>query len=433
MFGSVYLKNFRCFDETSVSLKNKRGSFKQQVSVFGENSSGKTSFLLAFGFLRRLTDGYRVNDIYRTRTHFRHTPKVDPFDLKREVAKHYRKLACEDMVLAFEVSIKNQIFVYTVQFDNSHNLIQESLMKRVNNKENIIYKADCAGVVFGRSMVLVRDIDTINAFHKKSFGEYTMLSILNYICYEHKDIVFKSTLSDFIEYIAHMRVVIPNHYMQLDFHNFVWNSNISVFGGRADIELKQFILSSLPVLNNTIKSIFPLVDSVDYTFVEIEPNLWQYDLVVSKRTDLGIVSVPANELPAGLTHVLSMSISFVELMLGNTVIYDQFDHYLHQMPMLNIIENIVSKFSGQSILTLDSLDTMNHLEPPSVYVTNIKDYKFTVTGIEEISPTQPNHNVRSRYESGVYGHPLKTEPNTLYVLIDDYTKVVRWTRTKNNY
>ncbi|WZU01947.1 hypothetical protein MGH68_02290 [Erysipelothrix sp. D19-032] len=76
---------------------------------------------------------------------------------------------------------------------------------------------------------------------------------------------------------------------------------------------------------------------------------------------------------------------------------------------------------------------MNHLEPPSVYVTNIKDYKFTVTGIEEISPTQPNHNVRSRYESGVYGHPLKTEPNTLYVLIDDYTKVVRWTRNKNNY
>ncbi|WZU01948.1 hypothetical protein MGH68_02295 [Erysipelothrix sp. D19-032] len=43
---------------------------------------------------------------------------------------------------------------------------------------------------------------------------------------------------------------------------------------------------------------------------------------------------PRNELPAGLTHVLSMSISFVELMLGNTVIYDQFDHYLHQMPML---------------------------------------------------------------------------------------------------
>ncbi|WZU01949.1 hypothetical protein MGH68_02300 [Erysipelothrix sp. D19-032] len=57
--------------------------------------------------------------------------------------------------------------------------------------------------------------------------------------------------------------------------------------------MKQFILSSLPVLNNTIKSIFPLVDSVDYTFIEIEPNLWQYDLVVSKRTDLGIVSVPA--------------------------------------------------------------------------------------------------------------------------------------------
>ncbi|QIK69220.1 hypothetical protein G7062_02465 [Erysipelothrix sp. HDW6C] len=353
--------------------------------------------------------------------------------MKTEVAKHYRKHATDTMELKYDVLVNGQNFVYSLTFSSTMELIEESLFKRLNNKDNIIYVANRCDLEFGRSMVLVKDLPYIMQMHREHFGKHTLLSILAYIQFENKEVAFKSTLNDFVHYIAHIRVSVEGQYTQEEFFNFWYDCDVDVFGGITNAHLRVFLEHTQPVLNDFIRSIFPLVEEVHYEFHPIKPDVWKYQLKTLKRTSLGVVDVPVDELPSGLTQVLRISVSLLDLLVGNTLIYDQFDLKLHQSPVLNIIENIMPRLSGQSIFALDSLDTMNRLEPASIYVTNIDDLNFSVKAIEEIAPTQPNHNIRNRYEQGTYGKPVRARATTIYAYIDKYRNTVMEIYKRANY
>lgn len=417
MFGSVRLVNFRCFDDINVSLKNKRGSLKPNIYLFGENSSGKSSFLLSFAYLKTITEGYRINYELKVRNECVQEFEVNPFVLKDEYAKHKRKNSIGDMRLEFEAVIDGKQYFYLMVFSDEGCLKQERLTKKLNNRTITVFEATKTRLDVGRNVILLKDMNEINQMHSQSFGMYSMLSYFGYLLEVRKDVQLKASLKEFVDFVLRASIMIDGHYNQREIMGFLWNSSAVVSKGVANRSVYNLLNQSLPVLNELIESVFPLVDRMEYIFESIDEDHWKYEICAYKKTSLGIVKVSYDELPSGFRKFIGLSINFLELLLGRCVIVDQFDLGLHQSPFLNIIQNIIPKLPGQLIVSLDSLDAMNHIEPASIYVTNIKDLIFGVEAIENIAPSQPNHNIRNRYEQGVFGTPVPTRPNMLHSMM----------------
>ena len=55
MYGSIKLKNFRCFDNHEIIFRDGRNKLLNNIHFIGENATGKSSILSAFSFIKELT------------------------------------------------------------------------------------------------------------------------------------------------------------------------------------------------------------------------------------------------------------------------------------------------------------------------------------------------------------------------------------------
>ncbi|WP_261975189.1 AAA family ATPase [Erysipelothrix rhusiopathiae] len=140
MFGSLTLKNFRCYRDLRVEFKNKRGTVKPRVYIYGDNASGKSSLLLSFAFLKKMNNGLYLNYLLETRDNPKYDhPSIEFFNLKEEAKRHYRIFAQENMVLAYEVILEGQVFVYEIVFNHYQEIVSESVSLNESITEPLLF------------------------------------------------------------------------------------------------------------------------------------------------------------------------------------------------------------------------------------------------------------------------------------------------------
>lgn len=407
MFGSLTLKNFRCYKDLRIEFKNKRGSVKPRIYFYGDNASGKSSLLLSFAFLRKMNNGLYLNYLLETRDKPKYEhPDITAFDLRQEVKRHYRIFAQENMVLAYEIVLDGQIFVYEIVFDSYQEIVSESLFKRINNRAIIIFTASPTDFSFGKGMILTKDIPIIQNLYDTYYGDHTMLSILNFIIERPAvyNIAIKYTLLDVCMFIRRMHIAVEPYYDHQKHFNFFSDSNLTPFTGTHEPLGKLAFEKAEPILSQMLTTLFPNVVEARYSFKHVARELWDYELKVVKRGIEGNYIIPYSDFPSGPYDFINKTFALFDALMGSTLIGDDFDLSLHTFLVQHILRYYMPQLEGQTFLTLDKLSTMNIVDPASIYIcTADADLTYRVNCIEDIAPTQANHNVRNRYEQGVYG------------------------------
>ncbi|NBA01310.1 AAA family ATPase [Erysipelothrix rhusiopathiae] len=407
MFGSLTLKNFRCYKDLRIEFKNKRGTVKPRIYIYGDNASGKSSLLLSFAFLRKMNNGLYLNHLLETRDHPKYDhPSIEYFNLREEAKRHYRIFAQDNMVLAYEMILDGQVFVYEIVFNQYQEIVSESLFKRINNRAIIIFTASPTDFSFGRGMILTKDIPVIQNLYDTYYGEHTMLSILNFIIERQSiyKIAIKYTLLDVCMFIRRMHIGVEPYYDHQAYFNFFTDNNITPFTGTHDPIGKLAFEKAQPLLSNMLVTLFPNVIEAYYAFTHKGKDLWDYELKVVKKGIEGNYTIPYGDFPSGTYDFVNKIFALFDALMGSTLIGDDFDLSLHTFLVQHIIQYYMPQVEGQTFLTMDKLSTMNIVDPASIYICSANsDLSYTVNCIEDIAPTQANHNVRNRYEQGVYG------------------------------
>lgn len=60
MFTYVKMKNFMSFKDAMFDFRNGNKGAKKFVSIYGENGSGKSNFVLCIDFLRKTLDTFQM-------------------------------------------------------------------------------------------------------------------------------------------------------------------------------------------------------------------------------------------------------------------------------------------------------------------------------------------------------------------------------------
>lgn len=412
MFGSVFLRNFRCFDSERVVFKNGRGSVKDRIYLFGDNGSGKTSLLISLAFFRKLSDGYTINQIHNNRKTSKYEHKVPHFNLTDEVKANFRINAQAPMVLVYEIIVDGYTYIYELVFDNTYNLISESLVRTSSRRSVLVFCVSEDEVYLKSAISPSRNLDTLKMLVSKYKNQYTCLSLLLYSHRFSNGHLFHPRLTSLLNFIQDLHISITNYYNYNDFFNFMLDTDLHLTRGTVSQDFKHIFEKTTPILTEIISSIFPSIVQSRYKFEYIGDNSYSFYVEHLQQNPEGVYIIPEHALPSGLRHLTDNIIEFSNALSGSTLIIDDFEGVLHLYPFQFMIDHIISKIDGQVILSCNSNDILNLVDPHSIYLSQVIKLKHSVDCIETLSPSQPNHNIRNRYESGLYGtKPRTTSPN----------------------
>ena len=135
MIASVKAKNFKCYESLHFNLRNKRSSIKDQVFIFGDSATGKSSIISLFSFLMRTTTAMVYDQMKEERNEF----EYEPFNLRKEIKEHARIGSVMPTTLEYEFELKSKIYFYEIRF-YKHRILYESLFVRQRKNDEYIFK-----------------------------------------------------------------------------------------------------------------------------------------------------------------------------------------------------------------------------------------------------------------------------------------------------
>lgn len=390
MFASIYAHNFKCFDQLTVDFKARRGDIKQHIYIIGENGCGKSSVLAFFSVIRESIEALNNDVLLENITGQIH-------DINSIVQKYRKSNSFGNMVLAMEVDIKNQRFIYEIIFDDDNNIKEEILLKRINKNYNIIYIADQLGFNYGKGMIPKDELDVVDALYKKYFGSYSFGSILYYGLMT-KQFKLKSTLSDFINYLGSIHVE-NDMYAYRKNKNLVYGKNINAHAGTCDQSMKQFLNASSIIMTEYLSSLFDRVVETKYQFKEITKGNFAYELLI-KEKNLGKSRITTyEEWPKSYRQAVKLSSVLLNSYSKRPVIIDDIDEGFYTKTSINIIDNFVRQSREQTIFTISSPTVLDALDPRSLYICQYDEKMgHTVDCIDELIDIRIEHNLRNRYD-----------------------------------
>lgn len=383
MFGAIHLKNFRCFEDTSIDFKNGRGVINSRVYLFGDNASGKTSILQAFLFLKQnLTSLADYKDFGRS--------------FKQVVRRNFRHNAKDDLILIYEFSINKQRHIYEVVYNQEMELTSESLVRVKSNHVEVLFTATPQELNLNSNMYIIDDFDRIHHYYKKYFGDYSFLSILYYAS-NRKFVKLKIGAYNVLNFINRGVYSIdrtgPYH--------------INILNGRADENLKFQLEEAKSEFSVFISSIFNTVAYIDFDFIRNNDGTYDYRLKVYGSSKGGTYLMQPDDMPHSLYSFLQMLVDLLSLFNGTIGIFDYFDHALDIHSLTAMIQFIEETIEGQLFIAFNSLDIINALKPSDIFISSQDEvHNHFVVSLQQYAPTQTNHNVRKRYEEGLYSSDL---------------------------
>ncbi len=432
MFSSVELKNYKFFKNTTVSFKNKKGSVKPMILIYGDNGSGKTSFISSFTFLRKsllsLSNNYLMLEYLQQKKVDRIDARVfsgsPMFDIRDEARKSRYYLAEGNLVLKFGITLNKRDYYYELGFDEESNLVSEKLYRETASQVFDMFTVTPEGIDFGRGSFDHHQSAILSEKFESYWGTYTLLSIIiseiqQNSRYFIRDEIHKS-LRSIIVFLLDMHVSChETGYEHQDFLNMLHRVEVDVEEGVTNLSTKHVLELGEPLAKSYLHWFNPSIIDAYYKF-DIEGDLVRYILHIKKKTDDGIIDIPYNRESRGTQNFLSLLRGIVDAGMGHEFIMDGIDNGLHEFAVADLFEKGFLHLKNQNIFTLHSTLVMSFADPGSIYIASEDDGNYHIICIQDITTTQENHNNRARYEKGVFGRKYRLVRTQVPELVGDF-------------
>lgn len=436
MIKSIEMFNYKSFEHVVVDF-TKNNIPKSNVFIYGENGSGKSNIVSAFNFLKvslqSLDIQNRINDLmhkndeidYKEINHYlyRFQNYIKNFLEKSKLIGSH-----EHMRLVYKFLIENKTATYTLTFDKER-LVEEELKYVMFKYVTTMYKANQDGLYMHDKLVESKDYkQELKTLHKKYFGKHSMLSILMNEHHQKNVEFIENNMNDnfnvFFNYLASLCVWVrsSNHYIE---GHITHNKNLldNLTSGVIEKNYQNVLDKTEAVLNDFFTALYTDIKGVEYKRDLTDDGI-EYKLHFNKMIGGKLRSIPHDWESTGTLQIVDILPYLFSAAQGHTVLIDEIDSNIHDIMIRTIIEAVNEHLKGQLIVTTHNTALIDVLNPESVYVIDIQP-----NGYKEVLPINKtgtriheNHNVKDRYQNGLYGGIPYTGYIDIEELVDQLNK-----------
>ena len=413
MFTYIKLKNFMSFKDTMFDFKNGSKNIKKFISIYGENGSGKSNFVIGIDFLRKSVDSL---DNY-SKTLFKYSKElVDIFQSFlniNEYRKKCRMIECDEpTTIEYGFRVNGHEGYYIISFDER--FMYEKLYYFTGKQRGVLYEIDYANsklnIEFSNRLFKNKKIEAeIKEEINKYWGKHTLLSIFNRDREEKNEEYIKENYLTYLYDIIDMLEDTTIHCET----NSLLESDVGVekpVNILTDLEYGKIKKNNEKLLNKTeriIRNFFTqaYADIKDiYYEKRIEGEELVYELFVKKMIGEKIRTIKFSRESAGTRHILDIIHSLLGVFCGVTVVYDEIDNGIHDLLLKNILESMIEDITGQLIITTHNTYLLETIDIKSVYLITVdylgnKDAKC----LDKYPRIQNTNNPRIMYLKGLFG------------------------------
>lgn len=424
MFTYLKLKNFKSFKDITLNFRNSSGKSNNLVVIYGENGSGKSNLVEAFGFLKDTMYTIENKNQFEEIKNDTYRDNLDDIKLildklmisemsNMDLSKLIKNIRCigtqDDIEIEYGFNINNIDGYYRMVLNTE--IKEEELYYNISKRRGIHFKIkedkiELSSGIFQDNNYREDLIEKI----KKYWGKNTFLSIFYY--------EMRNVNKEYLEERINQNIFRVIYFFTL--YNIRFNKEKGInarfstkYGALMDLDgnqVKQLNEIELKKKENLLRYIFTNLYSdikdiyykVDYN---IKGEISDHSLYVKKMIGGELRDINFKYESTGTKKILDLILPLIEATTGNTSIIDEADTGIHDILFNKLILSVNDYIKGQLIITTHNITLLEEIPKENIYfividhngekeLFNIRDYK---------TATKTNHNIRDRYIKGVYG------------------------------
>lgn len=423
MITYVKLKNFMSFKDVEFNFKKGSTEYKKFISIYGENGSGKSNFVLSMDFLLKTIRSMDMfGDLEELRNVISKSEKKLPDDLVEmltstfditKIMEKSRMTGCSDNTcVEYGFMLNDKEGYYTLEYGQRFQ--SEKLYYYTGKQRGEIYSLNYNNgkieIKFSNKLFLKNKIEEeFTTEINKYWGKHTFLSILKKEIKEKNEQYINNGI---LEYVLDVLEMFDEIFVVLK------NSNGSRSGigcakpyniledlsvGKIDSD-DEFILEKTErILCDFFTQSYADIKNVFYEKKNVEKQI-EYNLMIKKMIAGELRNINFKNESAGTRQILEIFRSVLGAICGATVIYDEIDDGIHDLLLKSVIDSMKDEITGQLIITTHNTLLLESMDIKSAYIINV-DYlgNKEVKCLEKYPRIQGSNNPRTMYLKGLFG------------------------------
>ncbi len=401
MYGYIHLKNFKCYEDEFINFKDSRNRVLSEIHFIGDNLSGKSSVISVFSFLQEMVMLNYNHDVARRKRLCLRSRDYKLPNMERLVRSHKNYFTEKGIELEFEIIINNNKYYYKLVFNNDNKLEYESLIKATNNNDRMLFERDENTYRSGRGVIRVSEKDKFDKHFKDNKANYTLLSMI-YLKVYKEEMKSVSDIINICNFILLHHINNDSH-KHLDIYNFDKDDYRSITKGVSSEAYLKVLHATEPVIKELLNSLSSDVIDVKYDVNEIEYDMYEYGLLIKQQRNEKSFWMKEEEWPPLYDVVINIVHAINSASFNGIVVLDNITNKLHYNTLKKLLVGFNKYSTGQTIFTSSSPVYLNDIEHSSIYLLKNESDKYFIQRIVDDFDYRSEHNIRSRYERGLYG------------------------------
>lgn len=421
MFTYIKLKNFMSFKEVMFDLRNGSKGAKSFISVYGENGSGKSNFVMSINLLRSSIESFNMlvgMEKIRELAQENELPDglleimLDNGNILK-MANGCRMTECEEETsVEYGFQIGRHEGYYILSF--AEKFVYEKLYYFTGKQRGTLFEIKMDNekiypIFSGKLFMNPKVEEEVRDEIEKYWGKHTLLSILNKERGEKNEQYIKDNYLLYVFDILDMLHETSVHYKKTSY------LGSEVRAGKPDNILPRLDKGEVNIMYEHVldRSERILKDFFTQAYADIKDVLYDrkykenkilYKLYVNKMIGGKIRTIDFSKESAGTQHILDIVRSLLSAFCGVTVVYDEIDDGIHDLLLKNILESMINDISGQLIITTHNTYLLESIDIKSVYVITT-DYQGNkkIKCLDKYPRIQGTNNPRTMYLKGLFG------------------------------
>ncbi|KAF1298447.1 hypothetical protein BAU15_11875 [Enterococcus sp. JM4C] len=447
MFTELVLENFKSFNRIFFDMTESLNSPKKLIAIYGENGSGKSSLIEAFGILRLSMD-----TVERSNT----VNKFNALAEKKELSLIDEQGGLSDFIQATQFSnikkiidktktigIKSNMQLeysfllqgnrkgkYIVTFDQDNTLVKEQLDYTINERIGNVYtieknKANEVASYLNKSIFLTVDVRReLDNRLQKLWGKHSFMSIFKAMEEEFNesyiDKNIKDRLKEVITFFSSISVSTESYTTISQEASILSESS----KGSVKSSDEEKIDKTEKILYNYFSSLYVDIKDVFYK-KNTTNNEIDYQLYLKKSIYGKLVDIPVNLESRGTKKLLEILPFFLNVVDGGVCFIDEIDNGIHDILMNHLLDSLSDDINGQLVFTTHDTLLLKELPKQSVYFITI-DYEGNkkIKSLRDYDnrTVAQNNNFQNQYLKGVFeGIPLPRD-----IDFEEINQIIQW-------
>ena len=445
MITYIKLKNFISFGDTMFDFRKAKGIPANFAAIYGENGSGKTSFVKSLEMLVMSVSSFRslesIEKLQKIIDSNSAVPGILESVMEQLIRDNFsttieksRMVGCEDeSSVEYGFMYSGKKFVYRIVFKDT--VTEESLYGWTGKQSGNLYKIsidennDIKTIFFGKLFLSSAAQNEAVADIKKFWGKHTFIGILNNQFSRqngrYTDENYSSYLLKFLDCLSNLTIVAKS------------NSRIHfLISGNLNMLLRDFADGNIPandhellersqhIISNIFSQLYSDIKSAEYEIKKNDDDTLSYKLYFNKMISGKLRRICIDDESTGTLQILRILSPLICAMLGMTVCIDEADTGIHDILFNNILETVRENLTGQLIITTHNTTLLENIHPSEAFIISV-DHRGekSVVCADEFG-LQKSNNPRHCYLKGMLGGVPENLPIDCDVILNDLSEAV---------